>query len=122
MESTEGDGWTTAIAGRGKEVVGEIGMRAVATKSSLEQRSIWSWVWRPIVDNPRDQTQYTLDDRYNDGKRSSGDGAATSAVILHQSLVNSNYHPAGLQPPLVCNLVLHNIDAHPDHGGAIAES
>src|SRR5262249_25138687 len=24
-------------------------------------------VWCPIVDNPRDQTQYTLDDRYNDG-------------------------------------------------------
>jgi len=24
-------------------------------------------VWCPIVDNPRDQTQYTLDDRYNGG-------------------------------------------------------
>jgi hypothetical protein len=29
MEGSEGDDWATAIAGRGEEVVGEVGMRAV---------------------------------------------------------------------------------------------
>ena len=34
------DGWTAAIAGGSEEVVGEVGITAVATKSSLERRSI----------------------------------------------------------------------------------
>jgi hypothetical protein len=38
--SAEGNGGTPIVAGRSEEVVGEVGIRAVATKSSLEQRSI----------------------------------------------------------------------------------
>src|SRR5215471_2206448 len=61
--------WATAIASRGKAVVGEVRVRAVLglrrVHWSKEASSLGCG--NPIVDNPRDQTQCTLDDRYNDG-------------------------------------------------------
>src|SRR5262249_30647953 len=42
---------------------------ASATKSALEQRSIWSWVCYPMLDSRsrRDQTHLLLDNRYIGG-------------------------------------------------------
>src|SRR5262249_2614436 len=75
------DDWAAAIAEGSEEVVGEVGMRAVATKSSLEQRSISSWVCFPIV-LPSGQTQLPLDNRNNGGSDHQGDGVAMSAGII----------------------------------------